>query len=333
MAGTDQHPTANTEVKTPEGLTDTVNLMGMGRPKILNEWASKMDLSAYPSPDGTGIHEPKSQPWRKGLQAWARPKEQKSRFDKLRGKNVLVLGGSSGIGFAVSEGALTAGARVFIASSNTEKLASALERLRAAVPSGASSLSAHTVDLANPATVDSNIESLLQSLDVSLDHIAFSAGNVTKTRPIQEATVDDIISRGIVRYFAPLMLAKHARKYMNVGAASSITLTGASTSDKPLPNYAVEAGYASGLEGMVRSLSCDLAPIRVNVIKPGAVHTEIFGRIPASFLGPVLEKMKASATTGEIGDPSDAAEAYLHSMRNRFLAGQSLSVDGGMTLK
>lgn len=306
--------------------------MEVGRPRILNEWASKMDLSAYPSADGTGIQQPKTQPWRNGLQAWARPKEQKARFDKLREKNVLVLGGSSGIGFAVSEGALTAGARVFIASSNPERLADALERLRAAVPSGASRLSAHTVDLANPATVDANIERLLQSLGVTLDHIAFSSGNVTKTRPIQTASLDDIISRGIVRYFAPLMLAKHARKYMNVDAASSITLTGASTSDKPLPNYAVEAGYASGLEGMVRSLSCDLAPVRVNVIKPGAVHTEIFDRIPASFLGPALEKMKASATTGEIGDPSDVAEAYLHSMRNRFFAGQSISVDGGMNL-
>lgn len=256
-----------------------------------------------------------------------------SRFEKLKGKNVLVIGGSSGVGFAVSEGALSSGARVFIASSNPEKVVKAVERLQVAVPSAASAVSGHQVDLSNTAELDDQLVRLLGSLGVTLDHIVFTAGNVTQIRPIEEATFDDIVSRGVVRFFGPLLLAKHARRFLHNDAASSITLTGASTSDKPLGNYAVEAGYASGLEGIARSLSIDLAPIRVNVIKIGVVRTEIFDRIPKDYLGPVVAKMTAATTINEIGEPHDVAEAYLHALKDRYFIGQSISVDGGLLLK
>jgi NAD(P)-dependent dehydrogenase (short-subunit alcohol dehydrogenase family) len=256
-----------------------------------------------------------------------------SRFDKLKDKNVLVLGGSSGIGFAVAEGVLSSAARVFIASSNLARVSKAVERLQAAVPSAATLVSGHHINLSVPSGVDAQLSQLLQSLGVTLDHIVFTAGNVTETRPIEEATFDDIVSRGVVRFFGPLLLAKHARAHMRSDAASSITLTGASTSDMPLENYAVEAGYASGLEGMARSLSIDLAPIRVNVIKPGVVRTEIFDRIPKDYLDPVLAKMTARTTTNEVGEPQDVAEAYLHAMKDRYFVGQSVSVDGGLGLK
>ncbi|KAL3420404.1 short chain dehydrogenase reductase family [Phlyctema vagabunda] len=255
-----------------------------------------------------------------------------NRFDKLKDQNVLVLGGSSGVGFAVAEGALTSGARVFIASSSPTKVTNAVERLQAAVPTAAGLVSGHNIDLSSPSELDARLEQLLKSLGVTLDHIVFTAGNVTELKPIQQATFDDIVARGVVRFFGPLLLAKHAKNYLRNDAASSITLTGAATSDKPLDNFAVEAGYASGLEGIARALSIDLAPIRVNVIKIGVVRTEIFDRIPPDYLGPVIEKMKASTTIKEIGEPHDVAEAYLHALRDRYFVGHSITVDGGLTL-
>lgn len=254
------------------------------------------------------------------------------RFDKLKDKNVLVLGGSSGVGFAVAEGALSSGARVFIASSSQKKVSNAIKRLQAAVPSAAALVSGHTINLSNTSEIDAQLKQLFKSLGVTLDHIAFTAGDVTELKPIEQATFEDIVARGAVRFFGPLLLAKHAKAYLRNDAASSITLTGASTSDKPLDNFAVEAGYASGLEGIARALSIDFAPVRVNVIKIGVVRTEIFDRIPSDYLGPVLEKMQASTTTKEIGEPQDVAEAYLHAMKDRYFVGQSISVDGGLTL-
>jgi NAD(P)-dependent dehydrogenase (short-subunit alcohol dehydrogenase family) len=255
-----------------------------------------------------------------------------SHFDKLKGKNVLVLGGSSGVGFAVAEGALSSGARVFIASSSQTKVSNAIKRLQIAVPSAAALVSGHNIDLSNISELDAQLGQLLKSLGVTLDHIVFTAGNVTELKPIEQATFEDILARGVVRFFGPLLLAKHAKGYLRNDAASSITLTGASTSDKPLNNSAVETGYGSGLEGIARALSIDFAPIRVNVIKIGVVCTEIFDRIPPDYLGPVLEKLQASTTIKEIGEPHDVAEAYLHAMRNRYFVGQSISVDGGLTL-
>lgn len=256
-----------------------------------------------------------------------------SRFDKLKDKNVLVLGGSSGVGFAVAEGALVGGARVFIASSNPDRVADAVKRLGTAVPGAASRITGHMVDLSKPSEIDSQLAKLLDSLGVKLDHIVFTAGNVTLTGPIEETTFDQIVSRGAVRFFGPLMLAKHARAHLRNDPTSSITLTGAATDDKPLQDYAVVAGYSSGLQGIARALSVNLAPIRVNVMKIGVVHTEIFKSVPEEYLAPVLAKVKQSTTINEIGEPHDVAEAYLHAMKNRYLVGQSVYVDGGMCWK
>ncbi|KAH8585703.1 hypothetical protein B0O99DRAFT_491930, partial [Bisporella sp. PMI_857] len=165
----------------------------------------------------------------------------------------LVLGGPPGVEFIVSPGALSSRARVFIASSSTVKVYSTVERLQTTVPSTAVLVSGHHF---GPVC-----ELLLQPPGVAPDHIVFTASNVAQIQPIGEAIFDNTVIRAIVRFFAPRLLAKHVRAHMRSNAASSITLTGALTSDMALDNYAASR--------IARTLSIDLAPIRVNVIKIG----------------------------------------------------------------
>ena len=92
------------------------------------------------------------------------------------------------------------------------------------------------------------------------------------------------------------------------------------------------AAWGQGIEGIVRGLAVDLAPIRVNLVKPGAVHTELFADIPAERLEKVLEKMRKETLTGTVGRPEDVAEMYLGLMKCAFASGSMVDVDGGRLL-
>ena len=254
---------------------------------------------------------------------------------KLSNHRVLILGGTSGIGFAVAEACVEHGAFVFISSSRQAKLENAIERLKSSYPDSASRIAGQTCDLAQTQQQEANLHALMgfASADCKLDHIVFTAGNALKRVPIAEATPATILEGGNVRFLGALMLAKLAPKYMSDGPKSSITLTGGSMSTKPAKGWTVMASWGAAGEGMTRGLAVDLAPIRVNMVSPGAVHTELFGDIPKDRLDSVLQSFKEAALTNEVGRPEDLAEAYLYVMKDHFITGAILESNGGRLLK
>ncbi len=259
------------------------------------------------------------------------PEQNQTKFtSKLKNKKVLVLGGTSGIGFAVAEGALEYGAEVVISSSNPQKLEKAMERLRSAYPTLVSKISGTTCDLAQPETLEANLKTLFEFAGNPIHHIAFTAGDAIKITPLSDATVDYIQKAGFVRFVAPIMLAKIATAYLAPGPESSITLTSGTVSAKPNPGYAILAGWGAGIEGLTRGLAVDLKPVRVNCVALGAVHTEFYNNyFTSDRLDAVLEGIGKKTLTGEVGQPTEVAEAYLYAMKDRFVTGTLLSSDGG----
>ena len=104
-------------------------------------------------------------------------------------------------------------------------------------------------------------------------------------------------------------------------------------SHKPAKGWALIAAWGSGVEGIMRGLAVDLAPVRVNMVSPGAVHTELFDDIPKERLESVLQGYRDGTLTGKVGTPEDLAEAYLYAMRDQFVTGKILGSDGGRLLK
>lgn len=92
------------------------------------------------------------------------------------------------------------------------------------------------------------------------------------------------------------------------------------------------ASYASGLHGMTRNLALDLAPMRVNLISPGAVLTPLWDCIPEDTRESFLKDTKAKCTTGEVGRPEDVAESYLYVMRDWNVSGSVIDTNGGSLL-
>ncbi|KAL8788910.1 MAG: hypothetical protein Q9213_001433 [Squamulea squamosa] len=257
-------------------------------------------------------------------------------LSKLQDKRVLVLGGTSGIGFCVAEAALEYGAYVVVSSSTQAKVDKTISRLQASYSDKASKVTGFTCDLSRPQNLESNIESLLVAATDNntrkLDHIVSTAGNSVQAPKVTELTVESIQNFGNLRFFAPLVLAKYAPLFMTPGPRSSITLTSGTITRKPFKDRTVMAAWGSGIEGTVRGLAVDLAPIRVNIVSPGAILTEIWDNFPNEHLEGILEGFKKETLTGELGTPEDAAEAYLHSMKDGFMTGTVLDVDGGRIL-
>ena len=183
--------------------------------------------------------------------------------------------------------------------------------------------------------METNIDSLLQAATTNykLDHIVFTAGDALKPIPIAEATVESVHATGTVRFMGKVMLAKLAPKYMFPGPNSSITLTGGTNSHKPVKGWAIIAAWGSGAEGLARGLAVDLAPIRVNLVSPGAVRTELFDSIPKERLDSILQGFAEASLVERVADPQDVAEAYIYAMKDRFVTGTIISTDGGRLLK
>lgn len=256
--------------------------------------------------------------------------------NKLQGHRVLVVGGSSGVGFCVAEAALEHGAQVIISSSNQTKLDGALVRLRehikAANLGDASKLiSAKTCDLANIDKIDENVVELFEfaTKDGKLDHVVFTAGDALRAPGLANVTVQDIHASFQVRNTGAIIIAKHLSKYINSRVQSSLTLTGGTNTHRPLPNWSIVAAGGGAGEGLTRGLAVDLRPVRCNSVMLGAVHTELFGMFPPEKLEPILQKFREEVITGTVATPEEVAEAYIYSMKDSFATGAIIETHGG----
>ncbi|KAK6000896.1 hypothetical protein QM012_002979 [Aureobasidium pullulans] len=252
----------------------------------------------------------------------------------LAGARVLILGGTSGIGFCVAEHVLSQGAIVTISSSRQSKLDDALQRLKASLPDSAENVNGQVCDLSNVDSTRPNLEELLKTVTSThpLDHIVFTAGDGIKIKPVADLEVETIQKMGHVRFFGPLLLGGLANSYMKSSRTSSITLTSGTNITKPGKGWTTVAGYGAGTEGIARGLAVDLAPIRVNTVSPGAVHTEMFDDIPSDRLPSVLSRFRERSLTDSVGTPEELSEAYVYLMRCSFATGSLIEVNGGSLL-
>jgi NAD(P)-dependent dehydrogenase (short-subunit alcohol dehydrogenase family) len=238
----------------------------------------------------------------------------------LRAKRVVVIGGTSGIGFAVAEAALNDHAEIIVASSSKERVDGALKRL-------AGGVRGYTVDVRDEHAVEEFFGRL-----GNLDHLVFTAGDWGSFAGGPLAELDFSKANGVfaVRFWGALAAIKHAHKMIAPGG--SITLTDGMVAHRPRRGAALSTAMAGAIEHLVRGLSVDLAPVRVNAVCPGAIHTEIWASIPEDRRTERFRQMTERQPIKRIGEPAEVAEAYLYLMRGGYTTGQILHVDGGMSV-
>lgn len=233
----------------------------------------------------------------------------------LDGARVLIVGGGSGIGFAVAEAAVGEGAQVTIASTNAEKLEAAARRLGGAAWA--------VLDITDEPAVESYFAS-----SVAFDHVVTTAGDWGKGRrgPFTSMHMADARALFRVRFWGAAILAKHAAWHLRDGG--SITLTSGMSAFKPNKGTVMATAMAGSIEHLAYGLAVELAPIRVNAVFPGGVATEIFAGLPEE-MRKTEEARFDSQPLPRIGKPDEVAEAYLYAMKATYTTGQVIKVDGG----
>jgi NAD(P)-dependent dehydrogenase (short-subunit alcohol dehydrogenase family) len=236
----------------------------------------------------------------------------------LKEKRVLILGGTSGIGLAVAEAAVSQGAHVIVVSSQQGQVDAALARL------GAES-EGHAADLSD----EKSVEGVFKRMQ-AFDHLVFTAGDSILQRSIGQTELADAQNFFGVRFWGAFLAAKHGGKLIRPGG--SIVLTSSTVRRRPPVGFAIGAAISGAVEAFARALAVELAPIRVNVVAPGIVRTPLWDRLPEEQREAFFAARGAALPVGKVGEPAEVAEAYLSLMRSTFTTGQSLVVDGGMLL-
>lgn len=236
----------------------------------------------------------------------------------LNGKRIVILGGTAGIGLAVAEQAAREGAKVVVASGKAERVSRALGRL----PAGSEG---HTVDLRDAAA----IRALFARIG-GLDHLVYTAGEELMLAPLAELDLAQARTRFEIRYWGALAAIQAARPH--IARDGSIVLTSGTAGHRGYAGFAIGAGICGAMEATARALALELAPVRVNVVAPGFVDTELWSNLPAEARQQMFREAAAKQPVGRVATAADIAEHYLAFMRGRYATGQSLIVDGGAML-
>ena len=233
-------------------------------------------------------------------------------FLSLDGKRVVVIGGGSGIGFAVAEVARAAGAEIVIASSRAATIDAAVERLPGTT--------GRLVDLRDEAGLAGFFTDL-----GAFDHLAITAGDWggAMFAPTSEIDLDRARDGFAVRFWGVLAAAKHSCR--TIARNGSITLTGGMLAHRPVKGAPIATAVGGAVEHLARGLAVDLAPVRVNAVSPGIILTEHVKEMPAA----TLESYVSPLPVPRGGSPAEAAKAYVYLMLNDYATGQILPVDGG----
>ncbi|HLI67108.1 MAG TPA: SDR family oxidoreductase [Caulobacteraceae bacterium] len=236
----------------------------------------------------------------------------------LEGKRVVVIGGTSGIGFAVAEAAIGDGASVVVASSQPANVDAAVGRLGQAA-------SGRSVNVRDEADVEAFFDAI-----GAFDHLAFTAGDWSNLRTPKTLPETDLeAAKGLqeVRYWGAVRAIKHGLK--SIAADGSVTLTNGTIAHRPRKGTPLSTAMAGSIEHLVRGLAVDLAPLRVNCVCPAGIRTGVWDSIPEETRQASFERMTARQPIARIGEPAEVAEAFLYLMRGGYTTGQVLLVDGG----
>jgi gluconate 5-dehydrogenase len=251
-------------------------------------------------------------------------------FD-LSGRSALVTGGGRGIGRHLAIGLAEAGARVFLAS---RKLA-ACEAVAAEIERSGGRASALEADLSRPAECQRLIASVVASTDrlhVLVNNAARVWAAPTLEYPLEGwDRVFDLNVRGL------FLLSQLAARHMRERGGGSIVNVGSISAWRGAPDaeQAVVAYNAS--KGAVAALTIDmavkLAPfgIRVNCLAPGPFDTDMMNHLrhDPERMRAYLEHVPLARLGGE--DDVKGVAVFLASDASRFVTGQTLVVDGGVS--
>ncbi|KII85682.1 hypothetical protein PLICRDRAFT_701162 [Plicaturopsis crispa FD-325 SS-3] len=245
--------------------------------------------------------------------------------DKLAGKKAVIIGGSSGMGFGLAKTLYSLGAHVIVSSSNATNVSNAVQRISAAPSSSGGTVKGIQLEGLD----EVNMKAFFEKVG-KFDHLVYTAGGALDVLPVLETPLANLRPIFEVGFWGALSAAKYAHPHLS--QQGSITFTGGMYCTRPPKNWAVVTAGAGALETLARGLAVDFAPIRVNVVEPGAVRTERWGQFDPATREGILANFAGKSLAKRVGEVDDVVETFLYLLRADFVTGTHAIVDGGLLL-
>lgn len=224
-------------------------------------------------------------------------------------RNILLIGGNSGIGLETAKLLKSKGDHVIAATRSSD----ALEAL---------GVSCQPFD----ATSSNNLD-----LPDQLDGLVYCPGSIT-LKPFHRLTEEDFIKDYQINCLGAIQAIQAALPSLKKSPSASIVTFSTVAVAQGMPFHASIAAAKGAVEGLTKSLAAELAPkIRVNAIAPSLTDTPLASQLLSND-----DKRDASAKRHplqQIGDPTDTAKCvdFLLSDQSKFMTGQIIRPDGGLS--
>lgn len=229
-------------------------------------------------------------------------------------EEVVVLGGTAGIGFGIADAYVQRGASVAIVSRSAERAE------RAAALLGARGR-AITADVSRPDSLEADLASLEAVSRLVLTAVPPHSNTIDA---FDVGSAREVTNVKILGYSATIAAL---RKRFAPGA--SILMFGGNSRDKPYPGSTTLTAVNGAVAHLARSLAIEVAPIRVNGIHPGVVvDTPTWSDAPDEF----IDSVRAATPTGQLVTIAEVVDAAVFLLENPAVTGQNLNVDGGSGL-
>ena len=237
----------------------------------------------------------------------------------IEGTKIIIIGGSSGMGLEIARTVSQEGANVVIAGRSLQRL----EAARNAI--GRQNIETRALDIGDRKQVADVFSQLKQ-----VDHVVVTAADLVYG-PIAEINEQALMRAARSKLFGPIFVAQECTQYLS--SQGTLTFISGIAAKRPMRGGSIPATLNSGLEGLTRALALERAPIRVNAISPGWVDTPVWdGMMAQEEKQQRFEAMKEKLPVKRIGKPQDIAAALLLILKNSFITGTVLDVDGGHRL-
>ncbi|SMP58091.1 gluconate 5-dehydrogenase [Anoxynatronum buryatiense] len=242
----------------------------------------------------------------------------------LAGKTAVISGGATGLGLAMTECMVSAGAKVIMLGRSLPETAQAI------CDQYPGSVFYRQYDVVNTQEAPLLAAELIEAHG-QVDILINNAGNHCK-KPVEEMTVEDFEGVMKVHVTGAFALSKAFVPHMRQRGSGSILFTASMTSFIGQPYVMGYAAAKSAYLGLVRTLASEVSGdgIRVNAIAPGWIDTPMFRK--ATDNDPARKaKILGRTPMNKVGEPADIgwAAVYLCSDAAKFITGICLPVDGG----